>query len=303
MPRLNVAMAYHAGDLQLAKNLLQWIADQNKTPLPFALQLYGDGALTRDQRIEMREIGKEAFKTVRSYPVHVDASMQKWPTGPNLMFQQALRVSSETLRDSFLWMEPDCVTLHYGWLDGLDEAYYSQPDRYFGVFSRRGAGPASLPDKWMSGVGIYPANAFAELAAYCGSEKPFDVASADSLVPRMAETSLIAHFWGAKDLPPTFVHGQPSGPNAMNMAMIPPGSAIFHRCKDGSLMRVMSSPPPPPAMSDEQADLNPIRQQGMPPPLPPKVGVVAPSEKSAFGGGMTKVMRTTTDTAAPLRAE
>lgn len=308
MSRLNVALAYHAGDLELAKNLLRWIAKQNGGPIPRALLLFGDGALTKEQRLEVKDLAREAFQTVKAYPVHVEAAMQRWPTGPNLMFLQALRVSNENMRDSFLWLEPDCVTLVPGWLEKLEAAYYNQPSRYFGVFSHRGSGPESLPIRWMSGVGVYPANAHVEMAVFCGSEKPFDVVSASGAggtADRMTETPLIAHFWGAKDMPPTFVHGQPVAPNAMNLGMIPKEAVIFHRCKDGSLMRVLSQPAPPPVAEDRDEAIKapPESKDKVIPPAPPAMLPVAPSEKSAFGGGSAKVMKSTNDRSAPLAAE
>ena len=310
MSRLNVALAYHAGDLDLAKNLLRWISDQNSGPIPRAIMLFGDGALTKEQRMEVKELAKTAFQTVKAYPVHVEAAMQKWPTGPNLMFMQALRVSNESMRDSFLWLEPDCVTLKPGWLESIERDYYNQPCRYFGVFSHRGAGEATLPERWMSGVGVYPSNAFVELAAFCGSEKPFDVVSSDFLVPRLAETQLIAHFWGTKDLSPTFVHGQPTSPNAMNPAMIPKDAVIFHRCKDGSLMRVLSQPAPPPVAQDQEDRPTPpetVKQQAAPVAMPPPkiagINAVPPFSENKFGGGLTRVMKSTSDEKTFIRPE
>lgn len=302
MQKLNVVLAYHGGDIELTKNLLRWVLKQNGgVQLPNTILLFGDGALSREQRAEVKTIAMDSFMDVRSYPVHVETSMQKWPTGPNLMFLQAMRTCQENFRDSWLWLEPDSTPLKAGWLQTLEKAYYGQPSRYFGTWSVRGQGSSELPERWMSGVGVYPNDAFTELAVFCGSEKPFDVVANTVTSSRLRETDLIQQYWGTKDVPPTFGPVSIAGTNILGASELRPEAVLFHRVKDGSLIRVLSGIPVTPSVAEEVAIQPKGAESAKAPSFRPPSPI--PGVASEFGGGVTRTMAISNDPSKPVQTK
>jgi hypothetical protein len=310
MTRLNIVLAYHSGDFQLVQQLLRWILTlNNNVRLPNHLVLLGDSGLSKDQRLAMKELALETFSTVSALPVA--PVRQGWPGGANAMFKQGMKFVQESLKGAFLWIEPDAVPLAKGWIEQIEEAYHNQPFRYMGTHSVRGErGDASLPEKWMAGIGVYPNDAFSELASFCDSEKPFDVAAANSTTPRMAVTKLIHQHWGSAGLVPTFVATKSKAPNAVTLDFIEPEAVIFHRVKDGSLIRLLSGESS--LVATEETEPAPVPTPPPAPAVPPKPPIVpavpkttsvAVDEKgSKFGGGLTKLMKST-ESAAPIQVQ
>lgn len=312
MNKLNVAIAYHASDIHLVQQLLGWIFTLNgNNQLPNHLVLLGDSGLTKDQRMEIKQLGLQCFSSVNSLPVPVERP--GWPTGPNAMFRMGMKFVQEFLRGPFLWLEPDAIPTRQGWLEALEEDYFRQPYRFYGTLSVRGENNSpEIPDSWMAGVGIYPNDAFSELAAFCDSKKPFDVAAAASTTPRLFKTDMIVQNWGTRDTPPTFVSGKKRSPNQFHVSDLGPNTMIFHRNKDGSLIRVLSGessltetdeapPAPPTAPADNAKMAAPAAQAPQVPrppvPRPPAAGTVvrpvaADLNTGQFGGGAARVMKT-----------
>lgn len=308
MNKLNVILAYHSGDLLLAQQLLRWILLQNENSrLPNHLVLLGDSSLTKDQRLAMKDLALEVFTSVSALPV--SPTRQGWPGGANAMFKTGLKFVQESLKGPALWLEPDATTVRPGWLQMIEEEYHSQPFRYMGTHSVRGErGDASLPERWMAGVGVYPNDAYSELSAFCESEKPFDVAAANSTTPRMAVTKLIQQHWGSQGLVPTFVSSRSKAPNAVTLDFIEPEAVIFHRVKDGSLIRLLSGESSLVATEESAPVAPPVPAAApvaKPPSLPaaPRTTAVPVDEKSGkFGGGLTKLMKST-ESAAPIQVQ
>lgn len=305
MNKLNTILAYHSGDLSLAQQLLRWILQQNdNTRFNNHLILLGDSSLSKEQRLAMKDLALEVFNTVSALPV--SPTRQGWPGGANAMFKTGLKFAQESMKGPSLWLEPDATTIRRGWLQMIEEEYHSQPFRYMGTHSVRGErGDKSLPERWMAGVGVYPNDAFSELSAFCESEKPFDVAAANSTTPRMAVTKLIQQHWGSQGLVPTFVASRPKAPNAVTLEFLEPETVIFHRVKDGSLMRLLSGDSDI-VQTEEAYYIAP--PMAAPPtftppvlPSPPKTTAVPVDEKAGkFGGGLTKLMKSS-DSPAPIQ--
>jgi len=107
-------------------------------------------------------------------------------------------------------------------------------------------GHSGLPEKVMSGVGVYPADAWKRLSLRLQQTRmktAFDVGIADLVVPLAANTKLIWHFFGEHGLPPTFVRKREatSPKNALEVKVIPKLAVVAHRCKDNSLLEILRS--------------------------------------------------------------
>src|SRR5690349_14926209 len=101
----------------------------------------------------LEEVCARYFATVTVFRMDKWTGDPAWPQGANWAWQNCARhiESSKSLRDSWLWWEPDAIPLRPGWLATLSAAY-SQGARPF-------AGPvASQPmsGAYMAGVAIYP---------------------------------------------------------------------------------------------------------------------------------------------------
>lgn len=242
---LLVVLPYHAGDIDLARKLVEWIAELGSCE-PHSLLLCADAAAPRDKIVELMELARPHFLKVQTMLVTVPAPSEGktvWP--PNVMFLNAARQVRECYKFDFLWLEPDAIPLHAGWLDDISEAYGECPLRFMGSIIEQ-EGQVGLPPKYLNGVAVYPNNAFDvfdKIASVKDSSQAFDIGSASVVVARSANTPLIQHYYGTKELPPVFVEAPtPDAPkNHVTLAFISNRAAIFHRSKDGKLIDLLKS--------------------------------------------------------------
>jgi len=135
----------------------------------------------------------------------------------------------------FLILEPDAVPLKPGWLDDIAAAYSHVAGKFMGhIYS------TDQLLRFMSGIAVYPADTAHRLPLH---EFPlhWDVEFAGVMVSQGAHTPLINHFFGQRDLSPTFVEVKtPQSPiNAFALDWIPKEVVLFHRNKNGTLMRLL----------------------------------------------------------------
>lgn len=160
-----------------------------------------------------------------------------WPIGSNALFWTAARHCKE----HFLWLESDCTPMRPGWLDEIEVYYttYGYGKLFCGhIYS---CTQPFLPSRLMSGIAVYPADAHKRLPLLPDSPRAWDVDGAEVMVADGAHTPLIHHFYGEQNLPPTFVARKDaqSPVNAMTLEDIPSEAALYHRNKDGSLIRLL----------------------------------------------------------------
>ena len=167
-----------------------------------------------------------------------DEPIQSWRRGANALWLKAAQFAKEQ-NEPFLWLEPDAVPLKRGWLVGIDKMKGSG---FFGhVYDTNNP---EFPPQVMSGIGVYPPEAIDVIKPYIDAahNQSWDVSAAPAMLPHTTPTRLIQHFWGQPDLAPTFVQTRtPDCPaNAFTIAdNIWPEALIFHRTKDGSLIRLL----------------------------------------------------------------
>jgi hypothetical protein len=188
----------------------------------------------------MHRIAKPMFSFVESIVVKVPQDKQKWPVAPNLMFYFAARQIEETYKFPWLWFEPDAVPLKPTWLTEIADMYEKCPKRFMGSHIPS-KGEPDLPPIHMSGCAVYPVNAYSGLNKFASADKAFDVSSADFTIPRSMNCPIMQHFWGKRDLSPTFSETKDilDKENVVTMDFIYRESVMFHRCKDGSLIDLL----------------------------------------------------------------
>lgn len=238
MNPLLVILPYCSKDVDQTRDLLQWIADLNKDfPKHPAMLLAADSTVPRSTIDELARIACESFDYAKTMLVPIEEG--DYP--PSKMFLMAARQVQTQYKHAFLWLEPDCIPLTERWLHGLAEAYEASPKQYVGSLIRNDKDPA-LPKIHFTGCGIYKNGAYSDLKSVPDiSKRAWDMVAASVLVPKADDTLLIHHFWGQPNLPPEFIPATQSkgAMNQVKLDFIRPEAVLFHRNKNGSLIRLL----------------------------------------------------------------
>jgi hypothetical protein len=238
MQPLLAVLAYHTGDAERTAELLKWIAELDPMGVrPHNCLLVYDDAVAKEVRIEIGRLAKESFDYVGNIPATIK---NKW--APNGMFLSAAKWIRDCCKSPWLWLESDCVPLKEGWLNDLAEAYEECPKKFMGPLIR--ASQAGLPDVHLTGCSIYPPDAYdvyENLKPLYENIVAWDIEAAGVVVPRSKDTELLFHYWGMKDMPPVFVREkQRDDPkNFVTLNFLKPNAVLFHRNKDGSLIKLI----------------------------------------------------------------
>lgn len=229
---MRVILPFHAGDAHLAKEWVDWALD-------LTTEKHGDLTLVCDNQVDAKviaEIHTVAARVFNSTRILSVSNRRRWPDGPNHMFKEAAKAHAN---EPFLWMEPDAIPLKPGWLELIEDAYVSCGKPFMG--HRYECHNPRFPQFLMSGICVYPANAREMVPVLENTPLAWDVESAETMVSHGAHTSLITHFWGEPNLPPTFValDAQARPRNSFTVDQIPSDAVIWHRNKDGSLVRLL----------------------------------------------------------------
>lgn len=226
-----VILPFHRGDYVQASELLSWCRDLGGCPNHDAL-LLADAAVPWHVGHNLLRLAQIVFRkasliaTDRSYD-------EKWPAASNNMWLFAAR----RVKEPWLWLEPDATPLKPGWLDALDKAYQTCNRPFMGAVVTATLRGATF--RYFNGVGIYPANAVDIIAPTMRDPGvAWDVAAADVIRTQAMSTSLIHCWWGEPDLPPSFDRVS-TKPHVKTLDWLPPNAVLFHRNKDGSLIRLL----------------------------------------------------------------
>lgn len=238
MNNLLTIVPYCQKDTDQTRDLLQWIADLNKDfPKHPAILLAADSTVPRSTIDELAGIARESFDYAKTMLVPIEEG--DYP--PSKMFLMAARQVQTQYKHAFLWLEPDCIPLTERWLHDLAEAYEASPKQYVGSLIRNDKDPA-LPKIHFTGCGIYKNGAYSDLKSVPDiMKRAWDMVAASVLVPKADDTLLIHHFWGQPNLPPEFIPAtqEKGAMNQVKLDFIRPEAVLFHRSKNGSLIRLL----------------------------------------------------------------
>lgn len=240
-------IAFCGKDAHATEELLKWIEELGGCQNHHCL-------LVADNKVEPRQ---RAFIKMRAESCFASAEeiefvepplpeVLKWPPWrfyANQMFLRAAEHIFVNYRLPFLWLEADAVPMRMGWLDTIANSYYGQPKRFHGPIIIAGENrPAHWPEKHMAGVAVYPMTAVHVLRPYCGGEHTWDLGAGNDVVPKASKCRLIQHSYGPSEEDGwTFEarDGKLSCTNSTNGFAIREDAVLFHRCKDGSLIRAL----------------------------------------------------------------
>lgn len=226
---------FFQGDLHQAKDLLKWVHELGGCQRHDAL-LVTSSDLAYDQATEMVGLAEKSF---RSVSLICSGVLNGWPQGPNEMFLTASAHCYQNEIGPWLFLEPDAIPLVEGWLDKIEAEYKQSVKRYMGNLVP-GDHPL-MPKVHMAGVGVYPWDAYRILSSLVRNAmtKAFDIVVAPVVVPEAHNTALIHHIWGETGRPPIFAERNVPHTEVFCPQQIWPTAVIFHRNKDGSLIRLL----------------------------------------------------------------
>lgn len=228
------AIAFHSGDVAQAVDLIDWIKLLGGCPKHDCL-LVADSMVQWSDCLSVREMAQESFQSVEM--IVVEPPRQGWPMAANAMF---LAAAHHLAGKPFFWCEPDCIPLRAGWLDELGREYEQCGKPFMGAFVR--TSQPGLPSLSLAGCAVYPADAAERIGRFCDGPRAWDVASAEAVIPQAASVHLIQHFFGQIDLAPTFAPAKtPHSPvNTFTLDHLRKEAVVFHRNKDGTLIRLLN---------------------------------------------------------------
>ena len=235
-----VAIGFCGKDARLCLDMLLWMAELDGKTRHTALLVAAKP--TSEQYVcSMREASSAVFRSV-TVVRQANEDERGWPMSCNALFRVAHAAVGSIGSPYFLWLEPDCVPLRAGWMDAIESEYTRAKKPFMGAI-----GP--MPYRHLTGVAVYPR----DLERYNGAmltdslTTPWDVVRPHHVLPNSHITDLIQHEWGLPGEPWTF-------PTPVSVDRIRPGAMLFHRCKDGSLIKRLQ----------EKADVTLCRRKPVP---------------------------------------
>lgn len=227
---------FHPGDVHLAQELMRWIEDLGGCHNHEAL-LIADRTTQWSKCIALMESAQKSFSKVHFIATETEFNFG-WPQAANAMFKLAAKWVEENHHQPWLWLEPDAAPLKSGWLDELEKVYKASSKRFLGNIYRSNNPNIQYPV--LSGVAVYPYNCSNEVNEATNGVAAFDVRLSQKVNGDMANTNLIQWMWGEKrEVAPRFAETNTPGTEVFCLRQIHPEAVIWHRCKDGSLIRLL----------------------------------------------------------------
>lgn len=236
-----VVIHFCTKDVDLAiKNLNWWIYLDGKAELDCVLSY--DDITPANKVAEVEGLASRYFKSVQTfwYPAPI---RKTWPYAPNWAWQETARYMAATHSKPWLWLESDAVAIRKGWLVDIAKEHY----RVGKAFS----GHVVTGMAHVNGVCVYPP-IVAQYARDClhVTEIAWDVVLGGELA---RDGDLLQHVHPAHTL---FQHCwciNPADGKAWNgsgevatfksthdvIRLVDLTMAIFHRCKDGTLIDML----------------------------------------------------------------
>ncbi len=215
-------LPFCAGDEHRFRDLLLWICMLGQVPARVLVVI----PKSYQASPHIRSLIEAAFLEHELLWTPFDLPNEAWPIGPNWMFLTAAQYCRRKNYDFWL-NEPDCIPLVPGWFEAIRDEYRACGKPYMGFVEPAGEQHASH----VAGNACYHHGVFHHLQVD-HLWKAWDVAMAEVLLPRAHRTPLVHQDWGKRDHPPTF-H------TVDDLRRIPKEAVVFHRNKDGSLIRVL----------------------------------------------------------------
>lgn len=218
-------------DAALAHDLLLWCGQLGGTKSHPCL-LVCDAATSWNDAWKAVDLAEKAFASVKV--ITNGTPVEGWIPGSNSLFKAAAEWCAG---QSFMWLEPDATPLRSTWLDELESAYAKCGKPFMGTIVNHLN--ANFPNPYLEGNGVYPPDCWQRFKDIWNPDKSWTYAMVSVTIPNAVHTDLLEHVWGQNGNPPTFSDMNIPGTSVFSLAKIKPKSAVWHRNKDGSLIRLL----------------------------------------------------------------
>lgn len=232
-----VVIPFCPADAEGAIELLNWIIQLGGCPAHQCL-LVADCALGWGLCLDAVKLSNTAFRSAEL--ITNEGPVNDWIKGANSLFSAAARHIYQKNQSPFLWCEPDNIPLKPGWVDDIEVAYRQGGQPFMGAVIRHDS--AGLPNPYLEGNAVYPGDAWQRMQGLFRDDVAWNLACTSCILPNAFNSPLFHHFWGpAKGGAPTFWDFKsPDSPvNVFTLGNISPGAVMFHRSKDGTLIRLL----------------------------------------------------------------
>lgn len=202
--KILTVLPFHAGDIELAKQLLRWIAELGGCR-DNQILLVADCVLSDIAIRDVEQIADKVFESGETVKTLFKLPKEENPIGANWMFETAARHIGEHQKLPFLWLEPDCVPLTKDWLSRIEIEYATGEKPFLGEFSTT-----------LQKCAVYPANTHARFARSLTNKLIHWSKTTGILIHETCHSNLISHS----------VSFQKS-------------CVLLHGCKDGSMFSAL----------------------------------------------------------------
>lgn len=227
-----VVLHFCSKDWEATARNLNWMLELDPhSSLPCLLAYDDETPPAAVQRIEA--LARRYFASIKTfwYPAPLKKT---WPAAPNWAWQNVARYIEWELKQPWLWLESDAIPIRTGWLTDIESEYSRCGQPFMGVI------PEGM--NHLNGVCVYPGNiSHHTVNALMTEETAWDVVlGLDTEGKRHSADRLFQHFWAVN--PATNQHWNGSGAlvsfksQADLVRWCDLKAALFHRCKDGSLI-------------------------------------------------------------------
>lgn len=231
---MNAAFPFHSGDAALLDDLLTWIEQMGGCKGHKAL-LVADGAVQWSTVLALKEKAEKSFDSVDVTTNRVP--MVGWILGSNSLWTAAAEWF-KAKGEPFWFNEPDCIPLKAGWLTDIETEYRSCGKPFMGAIIKDNR-PFETGE-YLEGNSVYPANAWDIIGPTINGKESWTNSSKAAVVPQAFNSPMVCHIWGLPDAAPTFVEKRPENSvNTFELSFLRPEWRVFHRSKDGSLLKLL----------------------------------------------------------------
>lgn len=228
---------FFAGDKDQAVRLAHWIRDLGGVKNHDCLLVVDESTTAGG----VYEPLAEAFKSVTVTASKPAGDQGTWGNGTtdataaNEMFLTGATYVYHKLKVPFFWLEPDAAPDRSTWLDEIEAEYKACGKPFMGM--RVDMPPHEIH---MSGIGCYPFDvANHSVAMMMPGKNAWDYAGRKDTVGKGKAhfTKLIQHVYRINGNVPEW----PTFPTLESLSQINPEAAVFHRCKDETLIQQLKN--------------------------------------------------------------
>lgn len=223
-----VVLGFCHKDRDSALELVKWIAELGPYPGHKLMLSYTQRA--GDGYRELQDVASGVFDEVILHRCY-DEDERGWPQSCNHLWQRTVYTIAQTVKEPWLWLEPDSVPTGKGWLNAVSSKYKEAQD----------AGKAfmgcdvnvSWCDRHMSGIAVYPGDVGQYTSQlWALNNIAWDMFFKDDFLKSAYFTDLIQHVWWSDPE----IQKQPTFSVRKDLELLDPNAVIFHRNKDLTLI-------------------------------------------------------------------